>query len=395
MKKISILMPTYNDADTIVESLNSLFIQQYYNWELIIIDDGSEDDTENVVKKYKKEKDIDDKIKYIKQENQDQLLALINGLNHITGDYVYILHSDDVLFDEFVFNKAIDYFENHQDIDGIIGDITIIDGNGNISGKQKLLPYLKRKKIPVLQLLWLGRNLYVDFAFQKVETFKKTAYNNYLTWNMPFWLCIGDKVNILNIHKVNFCLFKYRIYEKNYANNEIGKLCLINGELRTATQLMHYYNIPCYKLQYFAYRVFCHLGLYRLFKPIYQNKETKNKYQVIDFILKKRYPEGYKKNMFLNSLAEFYRNNNDRLIDFDNLYNGKDPIYLGNSFRLFNKQLVAGTLPKIYNNIFKEMQKGFSKIIVSKKNEEKALDLIKFLCIFPFVEVIVKEEENE
>lgn len=395
MKKISVLMPTYNDSDTITQSLDSLIMQNYHNWELIIINDGSSDDTEEVIKKYKEEKDQDNQIKYIKQQNKDQLLALINGLDYATGDYIYILHSDDLLYDKYVFDKAINYLDNHKDIDGIIGDLTIIDGNGNITGKQKLYPYLKRKKVPATQLLWLGRNIYVDFAFQKIETFKKFAYNNYLTWNMPFWLYMGDKVEMLNLHKVDFCFFKYRVYESNYANNEVGKLCLINGELRTATELMHYYNIPFYKLQYFIYRVFCHFGLYRIFTPIYQNKETKNKYKVIEFILNKRYPEGYKNYAFLDALAEFYKQDKNRTIDFDKLYNGKDPIYLGNNFRMFNKQLIAGNLPKLYNDIFKEMKKGFNQIMVTEENKEKALNLTKFLCIYPFVKIIVKGEKNE
>ena len=62
MNKISVLMPTYNDADTILETLDSLVVQKYDNWELIIIDDGSSDDTKTVIEKYKKKKDKKNKI---------------------------------------------------------------------------------------------------------------------------------------------------------------------------------------------------------------------------------------------------------------------------------------------------------------------------------------------
>ncbi len=395
MNKISVLMPTYNDADTICETLDSLICQDYNNWELIIIDDGSKDDTKKVIDNYKKEKDKKDKITYIYQENQDQLLALINGLKYITGDYIYILHSDDLLYDEHTFSRAVEYLDSHNEIDGIIGDLTIIDEHSAVVGKQKVFPYLNKKKIPAIQLLWLGRNLYVDFAFHKKEAFMTTLYNNYLVWDKPFWLDTMDNIKMLNIHKVKFSFLKYRIYPGNYANEEVGKLCLINGELRTATELMHFYNIPCYKFQYFMFRAFCHLGLYRIFTPIYQTKETKNKFRIIDFIIKKRYPEGYNDNPFFNSLALFYKNNNHRTIDFDAIYNDKDPIYLGNSFRIFNKQLVSNSLPKLYRDMFKEMEKGFDTIIVSKKNEEKALNLTKFLCIYPFAKVIVRGKNNE
>ena len=392
MNKISVLMPTYNDAKTIVESLDSLIRQTYKDWELIIIDDGSSDNTEEVIREYKKKQDKNDQIKYIKQENQDQLLAIINGLNYVTGDIIYILHSDDLLYDENVFDKAIKYFKEHKDIDAIIGDLTLIDANSKVIGKEKVLPYIKKKRIPVIQLLWLGRNLYVDMAFYKIEAFKKNVFNNYLTWDKPFWLDTIEKVDMLNIDKVDFCFFRYRVFEENYANDEIGKLCLINGELRTATQLMNFYNIPGYKIQYLIYRIFCHLGLFKIYCPIYQNKQTKNKYKVIDFIIKKRYPEGYENNDFFRNLTFFYKKNTVRAINFDKIYNGKDPIYLGNNFRIFNKQLVAGTLPKLYNDFFKEMEIGFNEIIVSKKNKENALNLTKFLCIYPFVKITEKNK---
>jgi glycosyltransferase involved in cell wall biosynthesis len=197
MKKISVLMPSYNDADSIIETLDSLIVQKYENWELIIIDDGSSDNTEKVVSEYKRKKDKDNKIKYIYQENQDQLLAIINGLNYITGDYIYILHSDDLLYDCEVFNKAVDYLEKHKDADAIIGDLTIIDENSKVTGVQKVLPYLNKKRIPAIQLLWLGRNLYVDFAFHRKDAFMKTVYTNYLVWDKPFWFDSFDEVKML------------------------------------------------------------------------------------------------------------------------------------------------------------------------------------------------------
>lgn len=387
MNKISVLMPTYNDADTILETLDSLVVQKYDNWELIIIDDGSSDDTKTVIEKYKKQKDKKNKIKYVYQENKDQLLAIINGLDYVTGDYIYILHSDDLLYDEETFSKAIDYLDKHPEIDGILGDLTIIDNKSNITGVQKVLPYLNKKRIPAIQLLWLGRNLYVDFAFHRKEAFLKHVYNNYLIWDQPFWLNINDNgVSMLNIHKVDFSFLKYRIYEGNYANNEVGMLCLIMGELRTTSELMAHYNIPLYKIQYFFYRVFVHLNIFKFFHPVYTSKKTKNRGSVINYIISKRYPNGYSDNLFLNSLSKFYNKKNNRSIDFDYLYNGEE-IYQGNGFRIFNKKLLNNELDDFYIKFMGEMSQGFSEIIVSKKNYEKAYNVTKFLCIYPFVKI--------
>ena len=59
--KIYILMPTYNDSSTIVYSLDSILSQNYKNYEIIIVDDGSTDDTKKVINNYKKKYDKDNK----------------------------------------------------------------------------------------------------------------------------------------------------------------------------------------------------------------------------------------------------------------------------------------------------------------------------------------------
>ncbi|MEG0301649.1 glycosyltransferase family 2 protein [Cetobacterium sp.] len=82
--KISIIMPTYNDKDSIIETFDSVINQTYKNWELIIVDDGSTDKTEEVIKNYVEKHNLKDKIKYFYQENQDQLNAIINGINYIS-----------------------------------------------------------------------------------------------------------------------------------------------------------------------------------------------------------------------------------------------------------------------------------------------------------------------
>ena len=227
MARINVMMPTYNDCDTIEETLDSLFEQSYEDFSVIIINDGSSDETEKVIKNYKRKKDKNNQILYLYQENQDQLKAIINGLQYADGDYIYMLHSDDLLYDKDTFAKAIDYMDNNKEYDGIYGNMVIIDNNSNVTGIQKVLPYSLKKKIPAIQLLWLGRNLYIDFAFFKSEVFKTTVYHNYLIWDKPYWLDTEEKVGMLNMKKVSFPLFKYRIYDGNYANNDVGKLCLI------------------------------------------------------------------------------------------------------------------------------------------------------------------------
>ena len=394
MKKISVLMPTYNDSKTIMEAMDSIVSQSYDNWELMVIDDGSSDETKDVVNNYIKDNKLSKKVKYIYQDNADQLKALINGMQYIKGDYVYILHSDDILASDDVFEKAINYLDSNEDVDAIMSDLIIIDKDSKEIGRQNTLAYTKKDKIPAIMLLWLGRNLYMDMSFFRKDIFVKNVYNNYLIWNRPYWLNIDDNsVTMLNVKKVDFAFFKYRISDSNYANNEIGKLCLINGELRTALFLMKYYKIPFYKLQYLVFRVFAKLNLLKFYHPIYFKKETKNIDRILDFIIKKRYPMGYEDNIFFQSLVSFFQNRGKRVVDFDKLYDGEE-IYLGNSFRKFNKQLINNELPKLYIKIFEEMKQGFNELVVSKKNEDKAINLMKFLCVYPYVKIVVRSSKN-
>ncbi len=389
-KKISIIMPTYNDAKSICETLDSVIEQTYQNWELIIVDDGSKDETRSVIKSYKKAHKNDNRIQYVYQKNTDQLKAIIHGMDYISGDYIYILHSDDLLATKMVFERAVQYLEKYTEVDAIIGDLIVIDENSKITGRQEVLSYLKKEKTPAIQLLWLGRNLYVDFAFHRKKFFFENVKENYLTWNTPFWLNTSDSLSMLNVKKVDFEFIKYRVHSGNYINNDIGKLNVINGELRTVTRLMKYYDIPNYKKQFYIFRIFNRLNFLQIYKPLYKKREFTNKAEVLDFIIRKRFSNGYNDNCFLKSLVSFYENFHSRKIYFKDIYNN-EIIYKGNEMRQFNKELIDNKLPNLYLSIFKEMQVGFDEIIVKTEEEkEKAINLTKFLCIYPFVKVTKK-----
>ncbi len=385
--KISILMPTYNDKDSIIETFDSVKNQTYQNWELIVIDDGSTDKTEEVIKNYIEKHNLKDKIKYFYQENQDQLNAIINGINYISGDYVYILHSDDLIPSDNFFEKLTKVANEFKHIDAFIGDLIVIDENSKQTGIQKVDYYSKKESVLPTLMLWLGRNLYADFMLAKKEVFVSSIKDSYLTWNMPFWTCMDDDDKMLNIKNLEFPILKYRVHENNYINNEIGKLNVINGELRTVTRLMKFYNIPLYKIQFYLYRVFNKLGIKKLFIPLYFNKEEKNKGDIVEFVVMKRFGESYKQNRFLDSVVKFYKSNTKREIQLP-IINESDRIYKGKDMRLFNKNLLNGSLSEIYLQMFDEMSKGFDSIVVRDDKELKiAEDLTKFLCIYSHVTI--------
>lgn len=391
MKKVSIIMPTYNDCDTICETFDSIINQSYDNWELLICDDGSTDNTKKVIEDYKKKYDKNNKIKYFYQENADQLNALLHIIEYITGDFIYLLHSDDLLVNNEILDKMVNYMDENKEYDAIIADLVTIDENSKITGIQKVYDYIDKKYVLPLQLLWLGRNLYVDFAFHRKESFMKYVYKNYLLWNGPFWLNL-EEPSYMKVKKVDFPFFKYRIYSGNYMHSNLGQLCIINGEIRIVTNLLKYFYIPCYKIQYLAFRTFNKLGLIKFYRPIYKNKETVDKAEIIKFVLNKRFTdEEIKENIFLNSLLKFYQNFGIKrkiIVDIKKSM----PIYLGKDMRVFNKKILNNELDNFYVNLMEEMQKGFNEIIVDNEEDKNIMiDITNFLCIHPYVKITIKK----
>jgi len=92
--KISIIVPCYNQAQFLDEALQSVFDQTYFNWECIIVNDGSPDNTEAVAQKWVAK---DNRYIYLYKENGGLSSARNLGLENVKGDYIQFLDSDDIL----------------------------------------------------------------------------------------------------------------------------------------------------------------------------------------------------------------------------------------------------------------------------------------------------------
>ena len=155
---------------------------------------------------------------------------------------------------------------------------------------------------------------------------------------------------------------------------------VINGELRTAVELMKHYSIPAYRQQYLMYRIVNKLFPGWKFRVRYSKKATEEPYRIISFIIQKRYPEGVKDNIFLSSLLGFYGSDSEREVTLPPLGNVK--VYYGKDVRLFNKLLLQNELEAFYLSFMGEMKKGFRRVIVQNEEDaDKMKDIMKFLCI--------------
>lgn len=111
--KVSIIMPAYNAATSCEIAINSVLNQEYENFELIIIDDGSTDDTYKICEKYSI---VDSRIKLIHQNNGGVSKARNTGLLHSSGEYTAFIDSDDSMESQFLKLMVTTIIEQKADI---------------------------------------------------------------------------------------------------------------------------------------------------------------------------------------------------------------------------------------------------------------------------------------
>ncbi len=112
-KLVSIILPTYNGTNRIREAIRSVISQTYKNWELLVIDDGSVDGTEEVVSNLV---ESDKRIKYIKNENNLGIQKSLNkGIREAKGEYIARIDDDDTWCDANKLKEQVEFLEKNSD----------------------------------------------------------------------------------------------------------------------------------------------------------------------------------------------------------------------------------------------------------------------------------------
>ncbi|MFN8282858.1 MAG: glycosyltransferase [Chitinophagales bacterium] len=122
----SIIIPAYNRAHMIKETLESTFLQTYDNYEIIVVDDGSTDNTEEVVRSVN-----NPKVVYHKKINEERAVARNTGFLLAKGDYVTLLDSDDFLYPNHL-EEAVKYINANKDVEVIRFDFDVVDSNKKV-----------------------------------------------------------------------------------------------------------------------------------------------------------------------------------------------------------------------------------------------------------------------
>ena len=124
MLKISIITATYNSGKTIKDTLSSVLNQSYKNYELIIKDGGSNDNTVEICRKY--ENLFEGRLKIISEPDKGIYDAMNRGVDNASGDIVGILNSDDFYTSDDILDRIAKEFSADKDLDAIYGDIHFV-----------------------------------------------------------------------------------------------------------------------------------------------------------------------------------------------------------------------------------------------------------------------------
>jgi len=145
--KISVVVPSFNQAKFIEETLCSVIKQNYPNLELIVIDGGSTDGSVEIIKKYEKY------ITYwVSEPDGGQTKGLIKGFNCATGEIQCWLNSDDLL-EKGVLARVACYFKSHPKVDAVFGNTLWIDAASQ--------PLREQREIPFNRFIWMYTYNYI------------------------------------------------------------------------------------------------------------------------------------------------------------------------------------------------------------------------------------------
>ncbi len=127
---VSVVIPAYNAASTIRETMASILNQSFVDFELIVIDDGSTDDTAKVIQEFR-----DGRIVYVHQRNQERSVARNNGISRAKGKYIAFIDADDLWLPSKL-EQQLALLEAQQDLGLVYCDVFHFD---DLTGKDRLL----------------------------------------------------------------------------------------------------------------------------------------------------------------------------------------------------------------------------------------------------------------
>ncbi len=210
---VSVIIPSYNRAEYIAETIESVLAQTYKNIETIVIDDGSTDDTKAVVARYLP------KIKYVWQENSERGASRNHGLRLAKGEFIAFLDSDDLWLPNKI-EEDIKFFERNSSVGIVYTDYLQIDAEGNQLKLLKLHDYVERRTEALLEgnFILIGAHLIRTQLVRDIGGFREERQlSGSEDWEM--WVRFSTTTNFAHLPKATT---KIRTHEANTMSNASG-----------------------------------------------------------------------------------------------------------------------------------------------------------------------------
>lgn len=235
--EVSVIMPAYNAENFIAESIESVLQQTYTNWELLIVDDGSTDNTKEIVERFCNK---DSRVKYFYQQNGKQGKARNLALAHAAGKYIAFLDADDVWLSrklEIQLNQLTQkktdlvFSECNTFTDAASNPSEVMNtGKGYFSGIEGLKSFLEINKIVPSSVLVKTE------ALNKVNRFtEKSSIQNAEDYHL--WLKLLMNGNIFYGSELVLAYYRIHAASASYAD----KLS-VTKTLEVLEDLKHNYN---------------------------------------------------------------------------------------------------------------------------------------------------------
>lgn len=204
--KVSIIVPCYNQAVFLPETLDSVLAQTYHNWECVIVNDGSPDNTQEVAMMYCQK---DDRFKYLYKQNGGLSSARNAGVRASVGEYILPLDSDDIIGPEYI-ELAVKVLNENS-------GITVVYCKAQLFGKQKgewILPEFSANKMLGSNLVFCS-SVFRRSYYDKTSGYRENMKYGYEDWD--FWLSIIELGG--DFYRIDKVMFYYRIRTNSMARS--------------------------------------------------------------------------------------------------------------------------------------------------------------------------------
>ena len=256
---ISVVIPTYNSEDFIAKTLETLYSQTYNNYEVIVSDDGSSDNTVEVVKEvFDKYGHRDNKILINTHEGPGA--ARNKGIENASGDWISFLDSDD-LWNHNKLESAAGYIFENEDIDLVCHSLIVKDGS-----KETLMDPSKffNNKINPFLSIYRENSLYTSaLTIKKSVLYQAGLFDNILpsAQDYDLWLRLG----MINKIKMGFIVDPLTTYINRVgsisSNVETRLQCMLEISRKYYGELKKVSNVPKTEKIRFEGRIYSSVGL--------------------------------------------------------------------------------------------------------------------------------------